>query len=85
MPSPLMLGMNLPDNDEWTLAALTNEEVLAIIQDALGHPARRVLRNSDHTEIWVRELENGAKALGVFNRGDAAAELELHENHLSPR
>ncbi|RPI46854.1 MAG: glycoside hydrolase family 27 protein, partial [Bacteroidetes bacterium] len=32
-PSPLMLGMNLPDNDDWTKALLTNPEVLAVNQD----------------------------------------------------
>lgn len=34
-PSPLMLGMNLPDNDAWTLSLLTNDEVLAVNQDPL--------------------------------------------------
>ena len=29
-PSPLMLGNNLPDTDEWTLSLLTNDEVLAV-------------------------------------------------------
>ena len=38
MPSPLMLGMNLPDNDDWTNSLLTNDEVLAIDQDALAAP-----------------------------------------------
>ena len=42
-PSPLMLGMNLPDNDEWTTAILTNPEVLAVDQDSLGKPAQRVI------------------------------------------
>ena len=36
--SPLMLGMNLPDNDEWTTALLTNPEVLAVDQDAPAAP-----------------------------------------------
>ena len=30
LPSPLMVGANLPDNDPWTLALLTNPEVIAI-------------------------------------------------------
>jgi alpha-galactosidase len=69
-PSPLMLGMNLPDNDAFTEALLTNEEALAINQDALAHQAHRV-KLSDiptGTEVWVRELADGSHAVGLFNR-----------------
>ena len=68
-PSPLMFGGNLPDNDEWTQSLLTNDEVLAIDRDAAGKQARRVIHENGH-EIWVKELSNGDKAVGVFNRGE---------------
>jgi hypothetical protein len=67
-PSPLMLGMNLPDNDDWTTALLTNPEVLAVNQDSLGQSAHRVLRGNPGAEIWVRELAGGAHVVGLFNR-----------------
>jgi hypothetical protein len=70
-PSPMMLGMNLPDNDDWTAALLTNPEVLALDQDSLGQPAKRVRRGDAGTpEVWVRELAGGAQAVGLFNRTD---------------
>ncbi len=69
MPSPLMLGMNLPDNDEWTLGLITNKEMLVINQDPLGQPAKRIVQNGE-TEIWMRDLSDGAKAVALFNRGD---------------
>lgn len=72
MPSPLMLSMNLPDNDERTLGLITNKEMLAINQDPLGQPAKRIAQNGK-TEIWMRDLSDGAKAVGLFNRGDADA------------
>jgi len=75
-PSPLMLGNNLPDTDEWTLSLLTNDEVLAVNQDPLGRPARRVAQHKG-TEIWVKELKDGSKAVGLFNRTAAAANVEL--------
>jgi hypothetical protein len=75
-PSPLMLGNNLPDTDEWTLSLLTNDEVLAVNQDALGSPARRVMQTHG-TEIWVKELKHGSKAIGLFNRSAAAQDVEL--------
>jgi hypothetical protein len=64
-PSPLMLGMNLPDNDAWTLSLLTNDEVIAIDQDPLGHTARRM---NEMPETWMKELANGSFAVGFFNR-----------------
>jgi hypothetical protein len=71
-PSPLMLGMNLPDNDDWTTAILTNPEVLAVNQDPLGSPARRLFGAQPSAEVWVRELSDGAYAVGLFNRTDQA-------------
>ena len=73
-PSPLMLGMNLPENDPWTLALLTNDEVLAINQDTLCRPAARVWQKGG-LEIWTRDLAGGAKAVGLFNRGAQPAEI----------
>ncbi|HTL74343.1 MAG TPA: glycoside hydrolase family 27 protein [bacterium] len=78
-PSPLMLGNNLPDTDDWTLSLLTNDEVMAVNQDPLGSPARRVMQ-SRGTEIWVKPLKNGSKAIGLFNRSAAAEEVELNWN-----
>ena len=67
LPSPLMLGMNLPENDPWTLSLLTNDEVLAINQDPLGQPAARISQTGG-VEVWSKELKGGAKAVGLFNR-----------------
>jgi len=69
-PSPLMLGMNLPDNDEWTTALLTNPEVLAVNQDAPGKAARRIFAPGQPAEMWVKEIAGGALAVGFFNRTD---------------
>ena len=55
-PSPLMLGMNLPDNDAWTTAVLTNPEVLAVDQDPLGKAAQRMVNSSVPTETWMKPL-----------------------------
>lgn len=75
-PSPLMLGNNLPDTDAWTLSLLTNDEVLAINQDALGSTARRVAQEGG-AEVWVKELKNGDKAIGLFNRGKEPRLVEV--------
>jgi MYXO-CTERM domain-containing protein len=62
MPSPLMFG-GIPDRlpgDDWTIALLTNDEVLAVNQDALGSRGRRISQNGTTT---------GGSAIG----GDPAA------------
>lgn len=69
-PSPLMLGMNLPDNDDWTTALLTNPEVIAVNQDALGQPAKRTAKHAMNAEMWVRELADHSSVVGLFNRTD---------------
>ncbi len=75
--SPLMLGMNLPDNDALTQSIIANDEVLAVDQDALGQPARRVRQGANGGEIWVKETIGGGKAVGFFNRGDSDATVVL--------
>jgi len=75
-PSPLMVGANLPDNDDWTLALLTNDEVLAVNQDPLGRAGRRVAK-VDATEVWVKDLKDGSLSVGLFNRGHDAAPVTV--------
>ncbi len=66
-PSPLILGANLPDNDEWTKAILSNPEVLAVDQDVLGLQGRRRGVTPSGAEIWSKQLANGSLAVGFFN------------------
>lgn len=75
-PSPLMLGNNLPDTDAWTLGLLTNKDAIAIDQDPLVKPARKIA-SSGGGEVWVRDLDGG-KAVGLFNRGDQPAAITLN-------
>ncbi len=75
--SPLMLGDALPQNDDATTALLTNDAVLAIDQDPLALPAKRVSQ-AGGLEVWVKQLKGGAKAIGIFNRTDQSATGMLH-------
>jgi hypothetical protein len=75
LPSPLLYGGNPArlSTDAWTLALLTNEEVLAVNQDTLG--ARGVRKAVTGGEMWVRELSGGRKAVAFFNRGTTDATM----------
>ena len=76
MPSPLILGMNLPENDSWTEELITNKEVIAINQDPLGKKGVRVSKNGQ-TEVWVKEIQNNRWVVGLFNRSNNPSEVKI--------
>jgi len=75
LPSPLIFGGNPMrlSSDAWTVALLTNEEVLAVSQDVLGARGKRTA--SGGNEFWVRDLSGGRKAVAFFNRGTQDATM----------
>jgi len=66
LAAPLLIGCDLTQLDAFTLNLLTNDEVLAIDQDPLGKQARQEWK-TDNYQIWVRDLADGSKAIGLFN------------------
>lgn len=82
LPSPLIFGGNVQSltsdatTGPWTIALLTNEEVLAVNQDALGTHAKRIAQSSS-TEVWARDLSAGRKAVALFNRGTQDATIAV--------
>ncbi|OCX54764.1 alpha-galactosidase [Mucilaginibacter sp. PPCGB 2223] len=69
MSVPLLLGCDLTKLDAFTLSLLTNDEVLALNQDALGKQATVISRQGD-AGVMAKDLEDGSKAVGLFNPGD---------------
>jgi alpha-galactosidase len=72
LAAPLLIGCDMTEFDDFTLSLLSNDEVLAVDQDPLGHQAGRVSQDGV-LEVWARDLEDGSRAAGLFNRGDAEA------------
>ena len=66
LAAPLLIGCPIEQLDAFTLNLLTNDEVIEIDQDPLGKSARLVLEEND-VQVWLKPLENGAYALGMFN------------------
>jgi alpha-galactosidase len=81
LSSPLLIGCDMSQLDEFTVALLTNDEVLALNQDPLGRPAGRV-KQEGAREVWTRPLDDGTLAVGLFNRGFSAAEVEANWSDL---
>ena len=76
-----MAGNDVARMDEVTRSILMNREVIAIDQDALGIQGRRVFKDGN-SEIWVKPLAHGARALLLFNRGGAPASIRATAEEL---
>jgi len=77
LSAPLLLGCDLDQLDDFTLNLLTNDEVLEVDQDALGKDARKVASEGE-TEVWTKQMEDGSRAVGLFNRGDLDAKVSFN-------
>jgi alpha-galactosidase len=69
LASPLLLGNDLTQMDDFELNLVTNDDVLGVHQDALGKAADRVSKQ-DELEVWARPLADGSLAVGLFNRDE---------------
>jgi len=74
LASPLLIGCDMTQMDEFTFSLLSNDEVLDVNQDPLGRQAGRVSQLGT-VEVWSRELEDGSRAVGLFNRGTQEAKV----------
>lgn len=81
LAAPLLLGCDLTQLDPFTMNLLTNDEVLAINQDPLGKQARRVF-NDPTFQIWVRELADSSRALGLFNMTEEPLPVDVRLDQL---
>ena len=64
--SPLMMGGELRDNDEWTLSLLTNPDVLRLLHHSDG--AHELSRGASSI-LWASRDEDGSLYLAFSTRG----------------
>lgn len=69
MASPIFYSGDMTKLDEFTLNVLCNPEVIEVNQDPLGQCAR-VIELDESTFLMVKDLADGAKAVGLGNRGE---------------
>lgn len=72
--SPLMIGANLPDNDDWTMSLLTNRAVLKVDQHSSNN---RLLHGGDFPIYVADASSGGGKYVALFNTTGAAATVSL--------
>lgn len=71
--APLLIGCPLDQLDPFTLALLTNDDLISINQDPCGVQAFPILRDGEFT-IYRKPLVDGTNAYGLLNLGDADRE-----------
>jgi alpha-galactosidase len=74
--NPLLLSCYVDKLDDFTLSLLTNDEVIEVNQDPAGKQVQRVVK-AENLEVWYKPMEDGSVAVGLFNRGDKEAEIDV--------
>ena len=84
LSAPLLLGNDLEKLDDFTTGLLTNDEVLDVDQDPLGRQAAQVLVDG-RRQVWVKEMEDGSRVVGLFNLARWAQPLTVEFGRLGLR
>lgn len=78
--SPLMIGADLPQMDDWTLSLLTNKELLALM--GADNKGTQLIRN-DKLAVWKnKNTKTGKLAVALFNLSDEDCELGIESDKL---
>jgi alpha-galactosidase len=77
LAAPLIAGNDLRNMRPEIHDILTNKEVIAVDQDALGRQGERVAKHGD-LEVWSKQLKDGSRAVVLLNRG--ASEQQISAN-----
>ena len=80
LAAPLLAGNDLTKMKPEIKAILTNRDVIAIDQDALGKQGTRAYAEGE-VEVWSRHLSSGAMAVAVINTADNSR-FSTHPFHL---
>lgn len=67
MCAPLILGNDLRNISDDVLKIVKNPDLIAINQDALGIPAKRVVKGT--VDVLIKPLSDGSVAVCAFNKG----------------
>ena len=76
MAAPLIFSGDMDKLDEFTLNILCNAEVIEIDQDPLGKQAP-IIAKSDEYFIMAKDMEDGSKAVGLFNTTEIAINIAV--------
>lgn len=81
LSAPLLIGYDLRNAPQPLMDILGNSDIIAVNQDLAGNQAV-LAYDTDDVQILVKTLSNGHKAVAIFNRGLAPAEVTLTAGHM---
>ncbi len=81
MASPIFFSGDMSKLDDFTLNILCNPEIIEVNQDSLGE-CGLVIHQQDSSFLMVKNLEDGTKAVGLFNRRNEAVEITVQWNEI---
>ncbi len=76
LAAPLMAGNDIRNMTPEIHDILTNKELIAVDQDALGIQGHRV-KQSGGLEVWSKQLSDGGRAVALLNRTGADAKIAV--------
>jgi len=76
LAAPLMASNDIRTMSADVAEILTNKEVIAVNQDSLGIQGRKV-RDDGDLEVWAKQLDDGGRAVVLFNRGNSDEEISV--------
>nr|TKW32441.1 hypothetical protein SEVIR_2G168750v2 [Setaria viridis] len=72
--APLLTGCDIRSMSKETMEILSNRNVMAVNQDALGVQGHKVQKDGDQ-EVWAGPVSGGRVAVVLWNRGPAEASI----------
>ena len=75
--SPLMMGGEMRENDDWTLSLLQNGEVLRLIRHS--RDAKQLTRDGNHA-VWMSHDADGSVYIALFNLLEKRAEVSIEDD-----
>jgi len=77
MAAPLIAGNDIRTMPDSIREILVNREVIAVDQDSLGVQGWLVAQPRPDLQVWVKPLRDGSRAVALFNRTEAPAEIAV--------
>lgn len=69
LASPMFLGCDMAQLDDFTLSLLRNSEIIDVHQDELGYQAVPIFKD-EYSVVYAKPLVDGSMAVGLFNFGE---------------
>jgi len=76
LASPMFLGCDMQQLDDFTLSLLRNNEIIEVHQDELGYQGFPFFKDN-RSVVYAKPLVDGSMAVGLFNYGDTPSDMVI--------